>query len=176
MVTALSLHIDLPHLVANLVIGGLFGLFAGRLLGSGLAWFSILIAGTTGNLLNAWIRHPGHTSVGASTAVFAALGIVAAYTWKQRREVSAPRLARWAPLVGAVVLLGYLGTGGARTDVTAHVAGFLSGVLLGALYGKLGDRVVPAAGGQFLLGLGALAVLALAWTLALAPDAPWPSW
>ena len=175
-VTALSLHVDLSHLVANMVIGGLVGLFAGQLLGSGLAWVSILIAGAAGNLLNAWIRQPDHTSVGASTAVFAALGIVAAYAWKRRRHVQASRLKRWAPLVGGVVLLGYIGTGGARTDVLAHVTGFLCGVLLGALYGKLGDRLVLAAGVQFLLGMGALAVLALAWTLALAWHAPQPSW
>jgi membrane associated rhomboid family serine protease len=167
-VTALSLHADLAHLVANIVIGGLVGLFAGQLFGSGLAWASILIAGAAGNLLNAWIRQPGHTSVGASTAVFAALGIVAAYVWKRRRHMQASKLARWAPLVGGVVLLSYLGTGGARTDVAAHVTGFLSGVLLGALYGKLGDRVMLAARAQFLLGMGALAVLALAWALALA--------
>ena len=173
-ITALTLHADLAHLVANIVIGGLIGLFAGQLLGSGLAWVSILMAGAAGNLLNAWIRQPGHTSVGASTAVFAALGIAAAYAWKRRRHMQASRLARWAPLVGGVVLLGYLGTGGARTDVLAHVTGFLSGVLLGTLYGKLGDRAVLARGVQFLLGVGALAILALAWTLALAPHAPQP--
>ncbi len=170
-VTALTLHADLAHLVANLVVGGLIGLFAGQLLGSGLAWISILITGATGNLLNAWIRQPGHTSVGASTAVFAALGMVAAYAWKRRRHVQASKLTRWAPLVGGVVLLAYLGTGGVRTDVAAHLTGFLSGVLLGALYGKLGNRVALAAKAQFLLGMGALAVLALAWALALASHA-----
>lgn len=165
--TALSLHADPSHLVANVVIGGLIGLFAGQLLGSGLAWASILLAGAAGNVLNAWIRHPGHTSVGASTAVFAALGIVAAYAWERRRHVRVSKLTRWAPLVGGAVLLGYLGTGGGRTDVAAHVAGFLCGVLLGALYGKLGERMLFAARGQFLLGVGALAVLAIAWALAL---------
>ncbi len=171
-VTALSLHIDPAHLLSNLVIGGLIGLFAGQLFGSGLAWVSILIAGAAGNLLNAWIHQPGHTSVGASTAVFAALGIVAAYVWKRRQHMQASKLARWAPLVGGVVSLVNLGTGGARTDVAAHVTGFLSGVLLGALYGKLGDRVVFAAGAQFLLGMSALAVLTLAWVLALTSRAP----
>lgn len=166
-VTALTLHADARHLFANIATGGLIGLFAGQLLGSGLAWMSILIAGAAGNLLNAWIRQPGHTSVGASTAVFAGLGIVAAYVWKRRRHVQAPRLKRWAPLVGAVVLLSYLGTGGVRTDVGAHVTGFLSGVVLGALYGHLGNRVALAAGAQFLLGIGALAILGLAWALAL---------
>ncbi|MBN1513277.1 MAG: rhomboid family intramembrane serine protease [Phycisphaerae bacterium] len=167
-ITALTLHADPAHLVANLVIGGLIGLFAGQLLGSGLAWLSILFAGTVGNLLNAWVREPSHTSIGASTAVFAALGIVAACAWKRRRRMEGSRLARWTPLVGGVVLLGYLGTGGARTDVLAHVTGFLSGAALGAIYGTLADRMLLSARVQFLLGLCALAIVAFAWTLALA--------
>lgn len=165
--TALTLHSDIPHLFSNLVIGGLVALFAGQLLGSGLAWFSILIAGSAGNLLNAWIRPPGHTSVGASTAVFAALGLVAAYVWRRRRHLHASRLLRWAPLVGAVLLLAFLGTGGARTDVAAHVAGFLCGVILGAIYGTLGERVHLGPRAQLLLGLTALATLVLAWAVAL---------
>jgi membrane associated rhomboid family serine protease len=167
-VTALSLHVDLPHLAANMAIGGLIGLFAGQLLGSGLAWASILFAGTMGNLFNAWTRQPNHTSVGASTAVFAALGIVAAHAWKRRRRTDESRLARWAPLVAGVVLLGYLGTGGARTDVAAHVAGFLSGVGLGVFYGMLGDRVMFTARIQVLLGVCTVVALALGWSLALA--------
>lgn len=166
-VTALCLHVDLYHLLANLVFGSLFGLFAGQMLGSGLAWVSILMAGAMGNLLNAWVHRPDHTSVGASTAVFATLGIVAACSWKQRSNLKESKLARWAPLVGAVVLLSYLGTGGVRTDVAAHVMGFLSGTLLGGIYGKLGSRMVLGRGMQVLLGLVAVTMLALAWAIAL---------
>lgn len=166
-VTALSLHSDLAHLAANLVFGGLFGLFAGQMLGSGLAWAGILFAGATGNLLNAWMRQAGHTSVGASTAVFAALGIIVAYRWMHRHRDRASKLARSAPLIAGVVLLAYLGTGGVRTDVAAHVTGFISGVTLGALYGRLGSRMILTSRVQFLLGIGALAGLALAWTIAL---------
>jgi len=166
-VTALTLHADISHLLANTLIGGMFGLFAGQLLGSGLAWSSILAAGAVGNLLNACIRPSTHTSIGASTAVFAALGIVAAYAWVRRRHVHTGRLMRWAPLVGGVVLLSYFGVGGVRTDVAAHVAGFLAGLLLGAIYGKLGDRVMFSGGVQVLLGFLTLALLAGAWALAL---------
>lgn len=166
-VTALSLHADLAHLAANLVFGGLFGLFAGQMLGSGLAWAGILIAGATGNLLNAWMRQAGHTSIGASTAVFAALGIVVAYRLRHWQRDRASKLLRWAPLIVGVVLLAYLGTGGVRTDVAAHVTGFISGVLLGALYGKLGDRIILTSKMQFLLGIGVLTVVALAWAFAL---------
>jgi len=168
-VTALTLHIDLEHVLSNLVIGSLVGLFAGRSLGSGLAWCSILVAGALGNFLNAWVHPPDHTSVGSSTAIFAALGLLAAYAWWQRRTRRTSRLERWAPLVGGVLLLSFLGTGGGRTDVAAHVLGFLCAVPFGVLCGKLGDSVVSTPRAQFLLGLTALAVLVIAWAFALMP-------
>lgn len=166
-VTALCLHSDLPHLLGNIVVGSLFGLLAAQLLGSGLAWLSILCGGAAGNVVNAWIQHSQHTSVGASTAVFAALGIVVAYVWTGRRHSPASVLRRWAPLIVGGVLLGYFGAGGPRTDVSAHAAGFFCGLLLGAVHGKLGNRAMFAAGGQFALGTIAIALLVLAWTIAL---------
>ena len=172
-VTALTLHADLGHVLSNLVIGGLVGLFAGQSLGSGLAWCSILIAGALGNFLNAWVQPPDHTSVGASTAVFAALGLLAAHAWWQRRTLRTSRLERWAPLVGGVLLLSFLGTGGGRTDVAAHVFGFLCAVPIGALCVKLGDGAVSTPRVQFLLGLIALTILAVAWAFALMPHASW---
>ena len=171
-VTALSLHGDLIHLVANIGFGGLIGLFVGQLLGSGLAWISILFAGAAGNLLNAWVRDPRHTSVGASTAVFAAFGIIAAFASIRRRHAHTSKFARYAPIVGAVVLMSFLGTGGERTDVFAHVAGFLAGLLLGALYGKAGDRIMLGTRAQVLLGIGAVGFLGLTWLIALTRYAP----
>ena len=82
LVTALTLHSSVKHLVGNLVFGALFGLFAGRLLGSGIAWFSILTTAVFGNLLNTLLLDSAHRSIGASTAVFAALGLVAGYVWR----------------------------------------------------------------------------------------------
>jgi len=172
-VTALTLHANLEHLLANLLIGGLVGLFAGQSLGSGLAWCGIVIAGGLGNLCNAWVHSPDHTSVGSSTAVFAALGLQGAYGWWQRRTRRASGLERWAPLVGAVLLLSFLGTGGGRTDVTAHVFGFLCAVPFGALCGKLGVGAVATPRAQFAFGLAALIILAVAWGLALASHAAW---
>ena len=166
-VTALSLHLDLVHLVGNIAIGGLVGLFAGQLLGSGLAWISILLAGAFGNLLSASFRPASYAAIGASTAVFAALGILAAYEWVRRRQTRASMFVRYAPIVGGVVLLSYLGTGCERTDVLSHIAGFSSGLLLGAIYAKLGSRIMFGSGVQFLLGIGAVAILSLAWILAL---------
>jgi len=166
-ITALTLHADVSHLLGNVVVGGLFGVYVGQLLGSGLGWFSILVGGALGNLINAWIRPSSHTSIGASTAVFAALGIVAAYAWVRRKRFHGQWLKRCAPLVGGVVLLSYFGTAGARTDVGAHVAGFLAGLAIGAIHGTLGDRLVMSWKGQVAIGAATLGALAGAWFLAL---------
>jgi len=48
-VTALTLHADASHLIGNMIVGGLFGWFAAELIGVGLAWLSIVLAGAAGN-------------------------------------------------------------------------------------------------------------------------------
>ena len=171
-VTALTLHADPAHLLANLVIGGLFGLFAAQLLGGGLAWFGILLGGAAGNGVNALLRPAEHTSIGASTAIFAALGIVSAWAWMQRRTGRAMSMARWTPLISGLILLGYLGAGGERTDVLAHVAGFGSGLVLGVICARLRlqERCGPRT--QTILGVAALAILVLSWGLALTRATP----
>ncbi len=170
-VTALTLHSGPAHLVANLVFGGMFGLFAGRLLGSGLAWAGILATGALGNALNACLQPAGHSAIGASTAVFGALGILSAAAWRQRRTMAGSWMRRWAPLLGGVVLLSLTGLGGERTDVIAHVTGFVSGLILGWLYGSFGRQLCAGPAAQFALGLAALASLALCWVLALSNSA-----
>jgi membrane associated rhomboid family serine protease len=168
-VTALTLHADLVHLIGNVIIGGLVGLFAGRSFGSGRAWFGILIGGALGNLLNAWLHPAGHASIGASTAVFAALGLLAGHAWRQNRWLRTSRMEKWAPIVGGALLLSLLGTGGGRTDVGAHVFGFLCGALVGAL-GERADRAWSQLRAQLIFGGAALTILAVAWAFALTPN------
>jgi len=77
-------------------------------------------------------------------------------------------MRRSAPLVGGVALLAFTGTGGENTDILAHLAGFVAGVGIGAICARLR---MPAPGHyrvQWLAGFAALALLAMAWTLALA--------
>lgn len=162
-VTALSLHVDPIHLVGNLVFGSVFGFLLGQQLGWGLAVASILLGGTLGNLVNAAIHPAAHTSVGASTAVFACLGILAAYAWRRRQRL----VNRWLPIGSGIALLALLGMGGGRTDVFAHLAGFASGALLGIGYVYLGLRMAVLMRRQLTIGLAALAVLAAAWSVAL---------
>ena len=163
--TALTLHLDVGHLLANLGFGTVFGLLAGQLLGSGMAWATVLAAASAANLLNAFVQPAAHSSVGASTAVFATLGLLAAYSWRRRRDPGDRWAYRWAPLVAGVILLGFTGSGGERTDVLAHLTGFAMGSLAGLAHATLRIPRGPVA--QTLSGVAALAVLAFAWAQAL---------
>lgn len=166
-VTALTLHGDLVHLLSNLAIGGIVGLFAGQSFGSGLAWLSILLAGGIGNLLTALLRPTEHTSIGASTSVFAALGLLAGQAWMLRRPAKDSRLARFAPIIGGAVLLGFLGTSGERTDVLAHVMGFAAGLALGVLLSALSGHIRRGSRAQVAHGICSILVLFIAWALAI---------
>ena len=128
-VTALTLHADLAHLAANAGFGALFGYLAGRVYGAGAAWLLILLAATLANLANGALMPDWRSSLGASTAVFAALGALAVHRWPAATRRARLGLAG-APVVAALVLLALLGTGDAHTDVSAHALGFAAGALL----------------------------------------------
>lgn len=165
-VTALTLHSGPVHLLGNLTIGGTFIILLCRELGSGLAWSLLLASGTLGNLLNASVQSPDHRSVGASTAVFGAVGILAAIsTVRYRHHLQ----RRWLiPVAAGVALLAILGTEGKNTDLGAHLFGFCFGLFFGAaaefLAGKYGR---PGGVLNFLLAVLSMATVVLAWWLAI---------
>jgi membrane associated rhomboid family serine protease len=172
--TALTLHLDANHIVANLGGGIWFGYLAARQLGSGMAWFLIVTGAALANVLEALLGPATHRSVGASTAVFTALGLMAAHSWRTRLPLRLSWARRWAPLVAGAVLLGWLGAAGegseaaAHVDVVAHVLGFTVGCLLGATAGLPAVARVLERVPQWLAGTAALASLAVAWCFALA--------
>lgn len=135
-VTALTVHLELDHLGGNLAFGAFFGYFAARYLGAGVAWLSILGAGTLGNVLNALVQDAQHRSIGASTAVFAALGLLTAYTWRRGFLKETPWRARIAPIIAGLGLLAFTGAGGENTDVLAHLTGAASGFVTGMLLAR----------------------------------------
>ena len=164
-VTALTLHLDVGHLLANLGFGTVFGLLAGQILGPGIAWASILAAATAANLLNSFIQPEMHASVGASTAVFATLGMLAGFEWRQRSNAPERRAQRWAPLVAGVFLLAFTGTGGEHTDVLAHLTGFAMGIGAGVAHTTWRSNRGTVA--QFIAALASLLAIGAAWAVAL---------
>ncbi len=166
--TALTLHLSGPHLAANLSAGIWFGYLAGRQLGVGVAWLLIVMGGGVANLLEGLTAAPWHQSVGASTAVFTALGLMSAYTWRERLQLPQRWVQRWGPLGAGVFLLGWLGTAGKETDVMAHLLGFSIGVLFGAIAALPAVRRRLHELPQWPAGLAATVIMAVAWGLALA--------
>jgi membrane associated rhomboid family serine protease len=166
-ITALALHADLGHLMGNLAFGVVISLLAAEVLGSGLAWLAMLVAGASGNALDAVFHAADHTAIGASTALFGALGILSGHTRSSRIVPWRGGLRRWAPIGAGVMLLTFLGFGGERTDVGAHVAGFAVGIVIGVALAHAGARVPQGAVAQRVYGMLAAGLFALAWLLAL---------
>lgn len=164
--TALTLHLDVQHLLGNLGFGLLFGFLAGRMTGSGVGWLAIVLAAALANALNTLLLDATHRSIGASTAVFAALGLASGFAWRGRLHASQRWPYRWGPVVGGVALLAFTGTGSENTDVGAHLAGFVCGFLAGCgltyLPSPLTQRTV-----QWAAGAIAAALIALGWWAAL---------
>ncbi len=169
--TALTLHAGGAHLASNAVLGGALYYVLSRATGAGIAALIAVAGGAAGNVLNAWFHAPGeHLSVGASSAVFAVVGALAAMPLGNRagRRRHTENRAWIAPLLAGAVLLGWFGAGGdGRTDVTAHLFGFAAGLPLGFAVGALARDTPFRRTTQWRsLGLAA-ALLALAWWAAM---------
>jgi rhomboid protease GluP len=136
LASALFLHADVAHLVANVLFG--MPVFSAVLTTLGRLRGVLLVAGTAvaGNLAAVVLQSAGpYRSLGASTAVFAGLGLLTGHAVRAARRSDGAH--RWraivVPLGSGVALLGLMGTGGLRTDVVAHAAGFVAGFLGGLI-------------------------------------------
>lgn len=135
--TALLVHADVAHLLGNLVFGGLLMWFVLQEYGRWRGWVWVMVAGVLGNLAVAGFFYPDRfAGVGASTAVFGAVGLLVVHGMVWSRGGSGLRRHRsWlVPLGGGLALLGVFGSGGEdlNVDLAAHGAGFAAGLLVGA--------------------------------------------
>lgn len=166
-ITALCLHVELDHLASNLAFGAIAGLLVAQLAGTGLGWLAILLSGAFGNALNAAFHGAGYSAIGASTAVFGALGILSGHAWTARPVPWRGGIRRWAPIGAGIMLLAFMGFGGERTDIGGHVLGFAIGGVMGCALARAGRKVPHGERAQEVYGLIACGLLALAWAMAL---------
>ncbi|MFP4657676.1 MAG: rhomboid family intramembrane serine protease [Desulfonatronovibrionaceae bacterium] len=160
--TSLTLHADPAHALGNVVFGAPFVVLVCSRLGNGLGWAGIIFSGWLGNMVNAWIRGPGHLSIGFSTAVFAAAGIMVS-VHRNRRGLKNSVDA----VVMALALLALLGTGGENTDLGAHFWGTAAGFACGSVLRFQPLPLPPSRAISALFGTGAGFFVLLAWDLAL---------
>jgi membrane associated rhomboid family serine protease len=162
-VTALTLHADAGHALANALFGALFlgALFQRTGVGLGLA--ITVGAGAAATYTNVALRGPPYDGLGASTAVFAALGALGGLA---ARDSSTSWRSMWVPLLAAAAMAALFGTS-EESDVTAHALGLVSGLGAGVLAAPWirAARSTPAV--QSLAGVAALLLIVGAWGAAL---------
>jgi len=165
-VTALTLHADLGHALANALFGALFvGAVCGPL-GVGVGCALILLSGAGGNLANALFQGSHHVSIGASTAVFGAVGLLSGLAVAQRHLQRSPGRPWWVPVGAGLALLAMLGTTGERVDLWAHLFGLLVGGALGIPVGFALPRP-PRPLVQWIAGSVAFVAVLYCWGIAL---------
>lgn len=146
--TALFLHGDAAHVITNALSGLLVFPAVLATFGRMRGWLLLLLGGVAGNLAVAAVNFPGpYTSLGASTAIFAGVGLFAGRAVRLAWRSQHPHRGRaiFAPLAAGATVLALYGAGAQRVDVGAHLTGFLAGLVLGFVAGA-GETPGAAAG------------------------------
>jgi membrane associated rhomboid family serine protease len=168
LVTSLTLHSDLSHLLGNCLIGGLLMHYFLQIHGTGVGLLAILLTGMAGNYINVALHGGNHLSVGFSTAVFSIIGMLSVYQLVELRRPFGIRAL--LPLMGGVGLLAMLGSSGVRTDLGAHLFGLAAGVAGGFFLGLGAVRRLRSSPFlQTCMFFASVSILLLCWNLALSP-------
>ncbi len=161
-ITALTLHGDPAHVLGNVVFGTAFVVLVCSRVGMATGWAAVILSGWLGNMVNAWVKGPGHVSIGFSTAVFAAAGIMVSIH-RNRRGLKNGLDA----VVMALALLALLGSGGKNTDLGAHFWGVVCGMAVGSVLRFLPLPLLRARVMSSFLAAGTVFLLVYSWFLAL---------
>lgn len=141
--TAILLHADAAHLLANVTTGFvLLGLAMARY-GAGLALLAAYLSGAAGNLVGFYVHAKPYVGVGASGMVMGALGLISiphGASWSLQPRA----LKQIAKAAGAGVLLFVLLGADPASDVAAHAGGYAAGVALGIGLNLLPQKVAQA--------------------------------
>ncbi len=137
--TALFLHVDAAHLASNLLAGVFVFAAVLSIFGRARGWLLLGLAAVAGNLAVAAAHYPGpYRSLGASTAIFGALGLLTGRAVRIAANALHPH--RWrsffAPAAAGLIVLALYGAGEPPVDVLAHGTGFAAGAVLGFVAGR----------------------------------------
>lgn len=164
--TAVTLHGDVTHLLANVTTGVLLlGLAMGSV-GPGVALLASYLSGVGGNIAGLLFQGLDHRSLGASGMVMGALGLLTGQSLGLVRSGEGARQVIVRAMMGGFLLLVLVGFD-PHTDVLGHVGGFISGVALGGLVGLWGTEKAHSSalnrGAELVCG----GLVVLTWWLAM---------
>ena len=164
--TAVLLHSDLAHLMANATFGAIFLGLAMARFGWGVTLLATFLAGAAGNLLGYFVYDGPYLGRGASGMMMGALGLLCVQSFGLWRK--SPKAARYilSGVLAGFLLFVLFGLD-PGSDVLAHLGGFAAGVLFGAGLAVLPEEKLQ----RNIANIGALIVvgtiIAVTWAFAL---------
>lgn len=166
--TAVSLHADLPHLASNASTGLILLGIAMVYYGAGIALFLSFLSGAGGNIFGIMLRHGDYYGLGASGMVMGALGLLAATGWFVEQSVSAQKslLLKLRRIVAAFFLFILLGLN-PRSDIQAHLGGFVCGWLFGVIALRLLNKPSKYLVLNQISGIATIVLFLFMWAIAL---------
>ncbi len=166
--TAVWLHADLAHLATNAALGLiLLGLAMGHY-GTGAGLLAAYLAGAGGNILAGALSLQTHRSLGASGMVMGSLGLLTVHSFSLWRQAPHGLKLVVSGVCGGLMLFVLLAlTPG--TDVVAHLGGFATGLVLGALL-SLVPGIARKPNANLVSGMIFALLVIVPWWLALRSD------
>lgn len=138
--TAVLLHGDLAHLLANISFGLLILGLAMARFGWGMALLVTFLAGAAGNLLGLSF-YSKYRGLGASGMMMGALGLLCIHSiglW--RKSPKAARYILSGILAGLFLFIMFGVNPDPSTDILAHLGGFIAGLFAGGLLGFVPEK------------------------------------
>lgn len=164
--TAVHLHGDLAHLLANATTGFLFLGLAMGAYGPGVGLLAAFVCGVIGNIAGLLLYTTPYHGLGASGMVMGGLGLVTAHAMaNSSAELSPMRVLVRAALAG-ILLFVIVGTD-PSSDVVAHLGGFVAGLALGSILSRLSPDAVANERVQIFSAIGLMALTSGTIALAL---------
>ena len=163
--TAVTLHADGGHLAANASTGLLLLGLAMARFGAGWAVLASFLAGVLGNVLGLLLYPLPHRGLGASGMVMGALGLVTVQSLSRGHSNPLTHRLILSGVFAGTMLFILLGMD-PRSDVIAHLGGFLGGLGLGGLLAWLPEPVLQRPNINTVVLAFLLAAILIPWRLA----------
>lgn len=134
LITSMFLHVDLDHLIGNMLMLYLAGELVERYIGKRKFAILYFLSGTAGSLLYAayeFFAGNYADSVGASGAVFGVVGALLVIVVRHKGHYGGITTGR---MVFMLFYIGYMGLRTSNVNNAAHIGGLLCGILLTVFY------------------------------------------
>lgn len=130
--TCIFLHFGIGHLFNNMLVLYLVGTYAEIMYGRMRYLLLYLSTGVLSSIASSayyMMKDEAVVSVGASGAIYGIIGAFVIVLWINRRQLKGT-WGRWGLILAVLI---YSGMTGKSADTTAHISGFIGGIIMGGL-------------------------------------------